>query len=54
MADHLQALVTDDPQRTRLVGVMMELSGSGAANAAATLAAVDGIVRVERHDDEND
>ncbi|MGH3549739.1 MAG: hypothetical protein ACRDQU_16865 [Pseudonocardiaceae bacterium] len=51
---HLQTLVADDPEPRRPVGVTLELSGSGAANAAATLAAVDGVVRVERHDDESE
>ncbi|MGH2719471.1 MAG: MgtC/SapB family protein [Actinomycetota bacterium] len=50
----LQALLADDPGPRRLVGVALELSGSGTANAAATLALVDGVVRVERHADESD
>ncbi|MGH3833412.1 MAG: MgtC/SapB family protein [Pseudonocardiaceae bacterium] len=50
----LQALVADSPGPRRLVGVALELSGSGVVNAAATLAMVDGVVRVERHDDESD
>jgi putative Mg2+ transporter-C (MgtC) family protein len=54
VADDLQALVADDPRPRRLVGVALALSGPGATNAPAVLAAVDGVVRVERQEDEND
>jgi putative Mg2+ transporter-C (MgtC) family protein len=54
VSDDLQALLAEDPAPRRLVGVALELSGSGAANAAVTLAMVDGVVRVKRHDDESD
>lgn len=54
VSDDLQALLADNSGPRRLVGVALELSGSGAANAAVTLAMVDGVVRVKRHDDESD
>ena len=50
----LQVFLADNSGPRRLVGVALELSGSGLANAAATLAMVDGVVRVKRHDDEGD
>lgn len=54
LSDDLQVLVADKPAPQRLVGVTLELLGSGAANAAVALAAVGGVVRVDRRDDESD
>jgi len=44
----------DEPSPQRLVTLVLELSGVGSTNAAATLGEIDGVVSVQRRDDEED
>jgi len=44
----------DEPSPQRLVTLALELSGVGSTNAAATLGEIDGVVSVQRRDDEED
>ncbi len=53
--NHARALLdADEPTPQRLVALTLHLSGAGSANAVATLGKIDGVVRVQRREDEEE
>lgn len=52
--EELDALLDGGSRRDHLVTVNVELAGSGAPRAAAALGSVDGVVRVARHDEDDE